>query len=103
MANFGYTGCAALGALIGLFYGWVARCSSSHPLLSLRALAAILVLTVALDNEVTAGVYVTTLFQGACALLLFALLTMRRIRPGTARAPYVPRESVPGNLVPISS
>ena len=64
------------------------------------ALSAILVLTVALENELTAGVYVTTLFQGACALILFALLTMRRIRPGAAPAAFAPREFNPGFLIP---
>jgi hypothetical protein len=79
MANFGYPGCVGAGAFLGLFYGWAARWSSSHPLLSLRALFAILILTVAFENEFTAGVYVTVLFQGSCALLLLSLFTMRRV------------------------
>ena len=79
LANFGYLGCAGLGAFLGLFYGLAARWSSSYPLLSLRVLFAILILTVAFENEFTAGVYVTVLFQGACALLLLSLFTMRRV------------------------
>ena len=79
LANFGYPGCAGIGAFLGLFYGLAARWSSSFPLLSLRALFAILILTVAFENEFTAGVYVTVLFQGSCALLLLSLFTMRRV------------------------
>ncbi len=79
MANFGYVGCLALGAVLGLFYGGVARWSAGHPLLSLRSLVAILVLSVSFENEFSAGVYVTTLFQGACVVLLLAPLVMLRV------------------------
>jgi hypothetical protein len=92
MANFGYPGCMGLGAVLGSFYGWAARWSSSHPLLSLRTLFAVLILTVAFENEFTAGVYVTVLFQGSCALLLLGLLTMgrvSRIAPARREVPAV--------------
>ena len=79
LANFGYPGCLTLGAGLGLFYGWASRWSASCPLLSLRAFFSILVLTVAFENEFTAGVFVTVLFQGSCALLLLSAVTMRRV------------------------
>jgi hypothetical protein len=78
MANFGYPGCLALGLTLGIFYGGIARWSAGYPLLSLRRLFAILVLSVSFQNEFSAGVYVTTLFQGSCALLLFAMPATRR-------------------------
>jgi hypothetical protein len=78
MANFGYPGCLALAVGLGTFYGVVARWSAGYPTLSLRGLFAILVLSVSFQNEFSAGVYVTTLFQGSCALLLFALPAMHR-------------------------
>jgi hypothetical protein len=84
-ANFGVPGCLVLGLFLGTFYGLAARWSSSYPLLSLRAFFTILVLTVAFENEFTAGVFVTAIFQGACALLLFSLPIMRSVR--TAAAP----------------
>jgi hypothetical protein len=87
LANFGYLGCAGLGAGLGIFYGWAGRWSSSHPLLSWRALFAILILTVAFEDEFTAGVYVTVLFQGFCALLLLSALTMRRVHLGPPPCP----------------
>jgi hypothetical protein len=87
MANFGYAGCLALGAGLGLFYGAVARWSAGYPLLSLRSFFAILVLSVAFENEFSAGVYVTTLFQGGCVLLVFALLAMLRVPALPARRP----------------
>ena len=87
LANFGYPGCLALGGVLGLFYGCVARWSAGFPLLSLRSLLGILVLSVSFENEFSAGVYVTTLFQGACVLLLLAPLAMQRASTRPARLP----------------
>jgi hypothetical protein len=78
MANFGYPGCLALAVGLGIFYGAVARWSAGYPTLSLRGLFAVLVLSVSFQNEFSAGVYVTTLFQGSCALFLFAIPALRR-------------------------
>jgi hypothetical protein len=94
MANFGYAGCVALGIGLGIFYGAAARWSDGYPLLSLRSLLVILVLSVAFQNEFSAGVYVTTLFQGACVVLALAPLAMtrtgrrpERVHPALAGAP----------------
>lgn len=81
LANFGYPGCIALAVALGVFYGAVSRWSAGYPLLSLRQFFAILVLSISFQNEFSAGVYVTTLFQGSCALLLLAIPAMRRARP----------------------
>ena len=78
MANFGYAGCLALGCGLGLFYGAVARWSAGYPLDSLRSLLAILVLSVSFQDEFSAGVYVTTLFQGIFVLLVLSPFAMRR-------------------------
>ena len=78
-ANFGSLGCAGLGIVLGTFYGWAGRWSSSYPLLSHRALFTILILSVAMENEFTAGVYITMLFQGSCALWILSFLAMRRV------------------------
>jgi hypothetical protein len=84
MANFGYGGCLGLGITLGTFYGMVARWSSGCPLLSLRSLLAVLVLSLSFQNEFSASVYITTLFQGTCVLLALAPLTMRRPRPAAS-------------------
>ncbi len=91
MANFGYAGCVGLGALLGVFYGAVARWSAGYPLLSARVFFAVLVLSVSFQDEFTAGIYVSTLFQGTCTLLLLSLGTMTRISPRPVRPSIVPR------------
>jgi hypothetical protein len=89
MANFGYPGCLALGAALGIFYGGAARWSACYPLLSLRTLFAVLVLTVSFQNEFSAGIYASTLFQGSCALVFLALLTMGRVSTLPRTSPSV--------------
>ena len=78
MANFGYPGCLGLGVGLGLFYGMVARLSAGYPLLSLRTMLAILVLSLSFQNEFCASVYATTLFQGTCVVLALTPLAVRR-------------------------
>jgi hypothetical protein len=95
MANFGRWGCVGLGAVLGAFFGWAGRWSSSYPLLSLRAFFSILVLTVAFENEFTAGVLVTVLFQGSCALIMLSVLAMRRVPVYPARAADASPEKYP--------
>jgi hypothetical protein len=93
LANFGYVGCLGLGAVLGLFFGWIARWSSSSPLLSFRAFFAIITLASAFQNEYTAGVFVTTLFQGWCALLFLSAITMRRVPAPSLIIPHPDRKS----------
>ncbi len=62
------------------------------PLTSFRGLAALLVLaTVSIQVEYTAGVLITTLFQSAMAVLLAAALAGLRRGPHALRTVAPPR------------
>lgn len=99
--NFGYPGCLGFGLAMGVFYGLAARWSVSHPLLSFRALGTILVLTLAFQNEYTAGVYMTVFFQGACALVLLTIVAMRPMQ--IELSPPLLRRSAPSLCPPLAS
>lgn len=77
-ANFGYAGVAMLAIVIGAFYGVVGRWAAQVPILSLRALFAVLVASYSFQAEFAAGVYLAALFQSTVALLLIAAVFMRR-------------------------
>ena len=94
LANFGWAGCAVLGALVGFLNGGVARWSCGHSALSFRGLLSVLLLANALQTEYTAGVFITTLLQGSCALLVLLPFGRKMCRPspGHLLAPCEPRE-----------
>ena len=78
-ANFGYVGMGFLAVFLGLFYGWVGRLSIGVPLLSLRFLFAVLVLSGTFSSNNTMGVFVTTLWQSSMALLTLGLLLTKKM------------------------
>ena len=78
-ANYGFLGVAFLAVLLAVFYGWVGRQSIGVPLLSLRFLFAVLVLSGTLSSNNTMGVFVTTLWQSAMALLTLGLLLTKKM------------------------
>lgn len=86
-ANFGYWGVGGLALLLGWFYAWVARFAAPAPILSVRALFAVLVLSYAFQTEFSAGVMLTALFQSTAALVVLAWFIMRRewVLPALAR------------------
>ena len=91
-ANYGIPGVLGLAMILGFFYGWVAIISNGVPLLSFRFLFAVSVLTGTLASNNTAGVFVTTLWQGFLALCTFSLVAMKTLpnplyfKPGGPRA-----------------
>jgi hypothetical protein len=76
-ANFGYLGVSGLAVLLGMLYGLGTRWSMNAPVTSLRGLFALLLLASTVAVEHTAGVFVTTLFQGTAVLVFLALVAMR--------------------------
>jgi hypothetical protein len=77
-ANYGYLGIGFLAVGIALFYGWVSRLSTGVPLLSTRFLFSVLVLSGTLSSNNTLGVFVTTLWQSAMALLTVSLILTKK-------------------------
>lgn len=86
-ANFGWYGVIGLAVVIGLFVGGVTRWSTFTPILSARSLFAIVVLSLALNREATAGVSVASLAQSSFILIAFALVFMKRV----SRVGYISR------------
>lgn len=82
-ANFGLLGVGMLAVITGLVYGWVTRMARGVPVLSYRALFAILVTSYSFQSEFSASVYMAALFQSTVALTGFALVFMepRRVDP----------------------
>lgn len=79
-ANFGLLGIGVLALLIGSGYAVIERATAVASLLSLRVFIGILVLTGAFQTEYSAGVFVSSIFQGVCALLAMSFLLMERQR-----------------------
>lgn len=96
-ANFGHAGVLGLALVLGLLYGLGSRWSMYAPVTSLRGLFALLLLASTVAVEHTAGVFVTTLFQGSVVLCALALVAMRpQPTPGFRRPAAVdPRVRLP--------
>ena len=77
-ANYGYLGIGFLAVFLALFYGMVGRLSVGVPLLSVRFLFAVLVLSGTLSSNNTLGVFVTTLWQSSMALLTVAFILTKK-------------------------
>ncbi|MDC0359009.1 hypothetical protein OAO01_09355, partial [Oligoflexia bacterium] len=84
-ANFGFLGCLALSVLLGTLYGAIAKWSVFTPILSARALFAVILMSLAVQREMTAGVYVSVLFQAIVVLLALAFVFMKRHYTAAAR------------------
>ena len=77
-ANYGYLGIGFLAVFLAVFYGLVGRLSTGVPLLSLRFLFAVLVLSGTISSNNTMGVFVTTLWQSTMALATVGILLMKK-------------------------
>jgi hypothetical protein len=77
-ANFGLPGMAGLAVLMGAYYALVARWARNVPVLSFRAVFAIIVASYSFQTEFAAGVYVAALFQSTMALIGLSIIFMRR-------------------------
>jgi hypothetical protein len=78
-ANYGYTGILGMALLMGLLLGFTAVATGGVPLLSFRFLFSILLLNTFLGAYNTAGVFVTTLWQGTIGLAGLSILMMRKM------------------------
>ena len=76
-ANFGIFGCAGLAVAIGMMYGSVARWTINAPILSVQAFISIVMLSVGIQTEASAGVFVATLFQSVIILYLISIFLMK--------------------------
>jgi hypothetical protein len=87
--NFGVWGCAGLAIALGAFYGKVTSLSINAPLLSLRSLYTVLLMTYAFQAEWTAGTYIAAFLQASYLLLGIAFVFMENYRvPRTAFLSY---------------
>jgi hypothetical protein len=75
-ANFGVLGCIGLAVVFGNLYGLATRWSINAPILSLRSLSTVLILTYAFQTEWTAGVYVAAAAQHVLVLGGIAIFLM---------------------------
>ena len=89
-ANFGLLGVGLLAVVTGLVYGGVTLLARGVPVLSYRALFAILVTSYSFQSEFSASVYVSALFQSTVALSGFALFFMQPRRMDPARDTLLP-------------
>ena len=78
--NFGLFGCAGLAVVMGAFYGKATQFSITAPLLSLRSLFTILLVTFAFQTEWTAGTYLAALAQSSYLLVGIAIVFMENYR-----------------------
>jgi hypothetical protein len=99
-ANFSYPGVVGLAVLLGALYGWGTHLSMNSPITSLRGLFALLLLSSTIAVEYSAGVFVTTLFQGSVVLLGLALVAMQPQRTPGVRSQPVPRPAEAVTLTP---
>ena len=76
-ANFGYWGVAGLAVILGAAYGKVAHWARGMPILSFRALFAVLIASMSIQAELCASSYATLLFQSVVVLLAFSVAFMR--------------------------
>jgi hypothetical protein len=78
-ANFGFIGMGALAVLLGYFYAKVAGWARQMPILSFRALFAVLVASYSFQAEYSSTFYVAALFQSTVVLIAVAVVAMRRL------------------------
>lgn len=77
-ANFGFVGLILIGSLLAALFGAVTRWSMYTPILSGRAMFAIVLMSMSLQRELTAAVFCTTLFQTGVAVLVLVFFTMQK-------------------------
>jgi hypothetical protein len=78
--NFGLLGCGGLAIVLGAFYGKATQWSINAPLLSLRSLFTILLVTFAFQTEWTAGTYLAAMAQATYLLMGIAVVFMENYR-----------------------
>lgn len=85
-ANFGFFGIAGLAVLLGVFYGKVAHWARGMPIVSFRALFAVLICSYSFQAEFMSTFYAAALFQSTVVLLVLTGVLMRPRRVDGAAA-----------------
>lgn len=78
-ANFGLSGVAMLGVLLGIVFATIERSGKGMPIDSLRVLYGFFFVGIAINTEATMGVFASVWFQGSVGLLCLLPL-MRLVR-----------------------
>lgn len=86
-ANYGWQGVIGMGALLGLFFGWVAHLAAGAPFLSYRGLLSVMTLGFAFQVEMVAGVWFTAYVQSFLILTAARLALMKSQLLPTADMP----------------
>lgn len=76
-ANFGLYGALGVSILVGLVYGWIGHMTAAVPIMSYRFLFGVIVQGMAIQNEHTLGVVVSSTFQATVAFTLVSSIFMR--------------------------
>lgn len=90
-ANFGYWGCAIMGAILGLFYRMVTAAATGAPQFSAVGLLSILLGAWSFQSEQIFATWFISLLQ-ATAVVIAIPLALRIIFPATFRRPAPPEE-----------
>jgi hypothetical protein len=90
-ANFGYWGCAIMGAILGLFYSMVTAAATGAPQFSAVGLLSILLGAWSFQSEQIFATWFISLLQ-ATAVVIAIPLALRIIFPATFRRPAPPEE-----------
>lgn len=76
-ANYGWQGVVGMGALLGLFFGWIAHLAAGAPFLSYRGLLSVMTLGFSFQVEMVAGVWFTAYVQSFLILTAVRLVLMQ--------------------------
>ncbi|GAB4369389.1 MAG: hypothetical protein Kow00121_09270 [Elainellaceae cyanobacterium] len=76
-ANFGTLGCIGLAIVLGAMYGLVGRWTINAPIFSVQAFLSIVMLSVGIQTDASAGVFVSTLFQSVVILCFVSIFLMK--------------------------
>lgn len=76
-ANFGLWGCGGLAIILGSVYGLIARWSIDAPIFSFQSFLSIIMLSIGIQTEASAGVWISTLWQSVVVLLVIRTFLMR--------------------------
>lgn len=80
-ANFGLWGCGGLAIILGSVYGLIARWSIDAPIFSFPSFLSITMLSIGIQTEASAGVWISTLWQSVIVLLAIRTFLMKDRKP----------------------
>ncbi len=78
-ANFGIWGSIGLGALLGWFFGFIARMSAKVPLMTFRGIIGVMTFGFAIQSEMTSGILVGAYSQALIIVIGIRFVLMQRM------------------------